>query len=550
MFLLDGKYEIISERSQGEAQTLFQATAPDGTLVLIIWFALTPEQEARFELYRRAVKRLAQAGHAAVFDVVSRPGAHYVAWHASDAAAAPAADAPLRAALAEHGFTPADADIRLVGRRSVIHGLAWEGQELLVEQPQPLPAEIRSRKRPSAPLPLWFVSNGLAFSLVVLSFLVLFSSFRFHSSNRLVAMPDVNDLGITEAAQLVANLGLQPEALAVPSEQAAGTVIRSDVATGAQLRPGRIVHLAYAFPPGQARPATVPGLKGLRFPDDVEPLLDAAGLRLGHVARIHAGTPAGIVISQGAEPDSTVGEDSEVHLLVSAGPAERLTFLPDLREQPLEEARYLAGLAGLRDDQIELDMLPASGAAAGTVLGQSLLAGQQFRLRDAVLRLNVAAGQPGGEQAELLPSLTGLDVAAVRRALPGRQLEVRTTGTTSLPEGVILQDPPAGSVAPSGVLTVTVNLHPKRTPVPRATVQVRTPQPRLLSYNWFIEPGIGNQTAQVFARTLAGDRILVASHRVRGGDRVEGNWPTTHPGVIHFQLRLNNEPYGEEQLAR
>lgn len=548
MFLLDGKYEIISERSQGEAQTLFQATAPDGTLVLITWFVLTPEQEARFEPYRRAVKNLARAGHAAVFDVVSRPGAHYVAWYASDASSTSAADMQLRAALAEHGFTPADADIRLIGRRAVIHGLAWEGQELLVEQPQPQPVS-RSRKTQRAPLPVWLVSNSLALSFVLLSSLLLFSHFRFHDSNRLLVMPDLTALNISEAAQLVANLGLQPEALPVPSERPAGTVIRSDVDAGAQLRPGRIVHLAYAFPPGQARPATVPRLKGLRFPADVEPLLEAAGLRVGHIARINVGTPAGIVISQGAEPDSTVGENSEVHLLVSAGPAERLTFLPDLREQSLEEARYLADLAGLRDDQIEVDTLPASEAAAGSVLAQSLPAGQQFRLRDAVLRLSVAAGQPG-QQVELLPSLTGLDLAAARRALPGLELEVRTVGTTSLPEGVILQDPPAGSVAPAGAVTLTVNLHPKRIPTPRATVQVRAPRPRLLSYNWFIEPGIGDQTAQVFARTPAGDRILVASRRVRGGDLVAGDWSTTHPGVIHFQLRLNNEPYGEEQLAR
>jgi beta-lactam-binding protein with PASTA domain len=545
--LLDGKYEISAERFLGDSRTLFEAAAPDGTLVLIVWFALAADEEPRFENYRRALKRLTRDGHTAVYDVVSRPGAHYVAWRAAGDSRPATADPALVAALAEHGFTPADADIRRSGRRNLIHDLAWAGQVLPGRSDAPARAPRREKPRP---LPAWAVSNGLALLLVACAGLLFLAGFLKHNNNRLVAMPDVLTLDISQAARLVSDSGLIPEAFPVPSEQAAGTVIRSGVTPGVRLRPGRTVRLAYAFPPGQARPATVPRLKGLRYPEQVESLLDSAALRTGTVARIHSATPEAIVISQSVEPDSTVGEGSAVNLLVSAGPADRLTFLPDLQGLSVEEARYLASLAGLRSEQVQEDLVPASGAEAGTVLRQSLLPWHEFRQRDAVLRLNVAAGSGAAGAATLLPSLTGLSVGEARDALPDFEIQVLETGTLELPEGIIGQNPPAGSTVQDGVLTLTVNLHPRRIPQLRPVITVRSPEQRSLGYNWYIEPGIGIQRAHVFAITLEGDRILVAGYQVQGGDIVQGEWSTSYPGVVHFELLLNNEPYGGQLLAR
>jgi hypothetical protein len=72
---------------------------------------------------------------------------------------------------------------------------------------------------------------------------------------------------------------------------------------------------------------------------------------------------------------------------------------------------------------------------------------------------------------------------------------------------------------------------------------VREPEPRALPYLWFIEPGI--------PQVMAGDRdhargrpLVVARGEVRGGGRVDGEWSTTYPGVVRFDLTLNGEPYG------
>lgn len=544
--MLDGKYEILGERTLGAARTLFEAAAPDGTLVLIDWFTLSADEEQRFEQYRRALKRLTRSGLTGVYDVVSRPGAHYVAWHAPADSKPAAADPALAQALAELGFTPESADIRRSGRHNRIYALAWDGQPLQAGSSSAPAVTLRREKR--EPLPSWAVTNGLALLLLLLAALLLLAGFQRHN-NRLVAMPDVLTLGIADAAQRVQNSNLIPEAFPVPSDQPVGTVIRTSAAAGVRLRPGRTVRLAYAFPPGQARPATVPRLKGLRYPEQVEALVDSAGLRIGNIAWINTETPEGVVISQAVEPGSTVGEDSTVDILVSSGPADRRTFLPDLRGLPVAEARWLAGLAGLRADQVQQDQIAASGAEPGTVLSQSLPPWHEFRQRDAVLRLAVAA-QSAEQPVPLLPSLVGLSVEQARLVLPEFRIEVQETGTLDLPEGVIAQDPPAGSPLQSGVLTLTVNLHPRRIPVIRPVVTERAPERRLLRYNWYVEPGIGSQTAHVFAVTLEGERILVAGSQVRGGDTVQGEWSTSYPGVIHFELLLNNEPYGGRQLAR
>ena len=76
MALLDGTYEIINRKALGEKQAQFEATAPDGSPVRIIWYEITVEQEQRFESYRRTLRQLNQLGLAALYDVVSRPGAH------------------------------------------------------------------------------------------------------------------------------------------------------------------------------------------------------------------------------------------------------------------------------------------------------------------------------------------------------------------------------------------------------------------------------------------------------------------------------------------
>ena len=104
MPLLDGKYEILAEHPLTTGVVRFDATTANGEPVRVVWYELAPEDEPAFERYRRALRRLAREDVADVLEVVSRPGARYVAWRDDRGERTPLpADAGLAARLAEVG---------------------------------------------------------------------------------------------------------------------------------------------------------------------------------------------------------------------------------------------------------------------------------------------------------------------------------------------------------------------------------------------------------------------------------------------------------------
>jgi beta-lactam-binding protein with PASTA domain len=553
MPLFDGKYEIISERALGPQQTLFEATSPDGETVRIVWYELTPEQEPRFEHYRRTVKRLKRAERAAVYDVVSRPGAHYVAWRPAGEARPAAADDELEAELSSAGYRIEDGDVRRGPRKPMLYGLSFDGTAL----PQPLadPNERPARSaRPRHFVPsAWLVTAVATLLLLAGSAIFLRAGLGVRSNDELVIVPALNGSEVNEAARKLHGLGLAVEPVPLASDLPAGTVLKSEPEAGSQLRPGRSVRLAYALPPGSVTPAEVPRVVARRYPEEAEQSLAGAGLKLGKVSRIPAEQAEGLVISQSPAAGTVVGEGSEVDLLVSAGPSEQKTFLPDLTGMPIEEARYLARLAGLSPERIIEEPVPAGRGSAGTVLAQSIRPNQPVSRDEVVVRLVVARPEGSARSGDAgLPSFVGMSLDEARRmaeALGLRPtLRVEEVSDRALPEGVVDQSPPPGT-SEATELALVVNAHPVPVPRPDVRARVREPEPRELAFRWFIEPGIPRLQARVYATTLEGDAILVHEEKVGGGDTVSGAWRTTYPGPVRFHLTLNDQPYGVEQLA-
>lgn len=550
MPLFDGKYEIINERALSPEQTLFEATAPNGEAVRIVWYELKPEQEGRFEEYRRTVKRLKRSQRAAVYDVVSRPGAHYVAWQDPGEARPVPPDSELESALAAAGYHRNDAEVRRTRWGPVLYGLAFDGAAL----PQRPPAADRPAGRPVPRRPFepqaWLVTSVVTAVLLAGSAGLVAGGWNLRSNDRLLIVPSLAGSGVNEAADRLNSLGLVAEPVPLASELPAGTVLKSEPPSGSQLRPGRSVRLAYAMPPGSVTPTEVPRVVATRYPADVEERLGGAGLRLGNVSRVPAEQAEGLVISQSPPAGSVVGEGNEVNLLVSAGPREQMTFLPELVGLPVEEARYLARVAGLSPERIIEEEVPGSRGTDGTVLAQSLRPNQPIPRSDAVLRLIVA--QPErllqAESEQGLPSFVGLDLEAARERAGRLQVRVEEISDRSLPEGVVDQSPSAGSTGAQR-LALVVNLHPVPVPRPTVSARVREPEPRELRFQWFIEPGIPRQDARVYATTLEGERSLVHREVVHGGETVSGAWHTAYPGPVRFSLTLNGQPYGVEQLA-
>ena len=563
MSLLDGKYEVISQRPLQGGITLFDAIAPDGTPLRIEWFDLGAAEDAAFERHRRLLKRLKREEMAAVHDVISRPGARYVAWLKPAPSAAPASRPELERVLADYGYQRASADIRTLGPRRppLLYGLGFDGQaapsEIFTES-ETLPARpLRTGAPPLAGLervPLPRLSWSVAAVLFLAALLLAFGAFQRRVVDEIITVPDVLGHDVLAAIETLSDLQLEVDVVPFASDSAAGTILATEPPVGTELRPGRRVSLTYARPPGSLAQTEAPGLVGLVFPDEVQAALAGAGLTLGEVARIGASTPAGIVLAQTAGPGERVGTGTPIDVLVSLGPTKEQTFLPDLVGLDEEDAIELALVAGLELDRILVDEVASGTGFSGEVLSQSLAPNVPVARADAILRLVVQAG-PQTAAAGGAPDLVGLSPEEAERvaAAAGWEVRVERLGNMALPATQVVHQAPApGQAAPegsAGQLLVMVNYHPVPLRDPGFRAVVREPEPRQVAYAWSILPGIARTQAQVWAHSLDGTRTLVARPIVEGGEVLRGVWRTSDPGPITFELLLGEIPYGDPLLV-
>ena len=566
MSLLDGKYEVIAQRPLEGGRTLFDAIAPDGTPLRIEWFELPPGEEAAFERYRRVLRTLKRDDLAALHDVVSRPGARYVAWLKPDPGTQPASDAAIAAVLQQHAFAPEAADVRRLPRKPPrLYGLAFDGLSV------PMDVTTEAEPEPAKPLrggsgrttllervPQSTLSWGLAAVLFLTAALLAMGAFQRRVVDQLVVVPDLIGTDVNDAIKALTALQLAVDVTPLASTEVAGRVLAVEPSAGSELRPNRLVRISYALPAGQLAQTEVPALVGLTYPDEVNAALTAAGLTLGDVARINAAAPGGVVLAQHVSAGERVGNGASVSVLLSAGRAHELTFIPRLVGLDVDEAIALATVAGIAPDRVFVDRVTAASGAAGTVLSQSLTPHVPVPRDDAILRLVVQTGTPiaaaGGA-----PDLVGLTLDEAHLAASSSQgtwrLVVERMATVNLPAGiVVMQSPRPGErvedvATGSELVTVTVNVHPVALRDPGVRVIVREPQARLVEYAWAIQPGIGQRVGEVWATSLDGTRTLVARPTVVGGEILRGSWRTQDPGPIRFELLLGGIPYGGPLLV-
>ncbi len=563
--MLDGKYEIISQRPLGPNSTLFDATAPNGAAVRVAWYSLEAAEEAEFERYRTLLRKLKRGERAAIYDLVSRPGAHYVAWLVppENCSGDDGEQEGIAHLLESHGWALEDAHLcadKEDGKEGVkVYGLAFERSEALnhpavaVRPQQPHRAQSVTAQEQKRRLTAWSIGTKpwLPGTILALLGMVLLASSFYRPLNReFIVVPNVRGQEVTEALSALQQLGLNTSSSPVSSSESIGQVLSSEPSAGAQLRPGRTVHLRYALPPGQLAPTDVPGLNGLSA-REAEQQLAAAGLALGELSRIHSASPSGEVIAQSWEGQAPIG--SAVDLLVSEGPQGELTFLPDLTGMTLAEANALIRAAGLGPPEIE--RVSGTGQRADIVVSQNIIPNQLIAQDAAALRLSVtgdAAQNAPPLSGTGVPNFTGMTLDAARRLAQREGLRLRDPREISsarLPTGVITQDPPPGTRSAQSV-ALTLNRPPSPVPTPAVAAEVRSGlddrgEPRRIPYSWRIQEGTPEQLAQVTVETLSGEPELIAAQRVRGGERLEGTWQTSEPGPVTFTLTLDGLRYGE-----
>ena len=129
----------------------------------------------------------------------------------------------------------------------------------------------------------------------------------------LVSMPDVTDLDLGLAREVIQAAGLQPGRVdTVRRDADAGTVLATVPAAGATVRPGDPVAMTIS---SGAAPVPVPELIGLTLAVAREQLA-LAGLRVGRLDQRFEGTP-GTVLAQNPAPGDSVIKESGVNLTIS-----------------------------------------------------------------------------------------------------------------------------------------------------------------------------------------------------------------------------------------
>jgi len=563
--LLDGKYEVIGQRPLDGGRTLFDAIAPDGTPLRIEWFDLPTGQEAAFERFRRLLRNLKRDDLAAVHDVVSRPGARYVAWLTPDPGCTTTGDDVIESVLDRHGLGPEAADIRRAPRKPArLYGLAFNGMSAPADLVEPAVVPIKplrtgaSRKVNLDQVPAPALSWGITLVLLLVATVLVLAAFQRRVVDQLIAVPDLIGADVSDAIRALSILNLDVEVVALGSTEAAGKVLAVEPGAGAELRPNRLVRISYALPAGQLAQTAVPALVGLSYPDEVKQALATAGLVLGEVARISAASPGGVVLAQNASVGERVGSGAAIDVLVSTGPARALTFVPRLVGLDADRATELAVIAGIAPDRILIDTVSAATGSAGTVLSQSLAPNVTVPRDDAILRLVVQSGSPTAA-AGGVPDLVGMTLPQAESSLAGStgrwRLVTQSLSSLNLPAGIIVMQAPAPgtqatdpSAAPRD-LVITLNVHPVALGDPGVIAIVRQPQARMVEYAWTILPGIGRTVAEVWATRLDGSRTLVARPTVTGGEILRGAWRTIDPGPITFELLLGGVPYGDPLLV-
>ncbi|WP_235514580.1 PASTA domain-containing protein [Deinococcus sp. Leaf326] len=364
MRTIDGKYEVVRELSRSGNVTLYEVNAAAGALRRVAWFTVGSQADRQgFHTYRTALRAISPAG---LTDVVARPGAYYAVWQPvtgtplTDVVTQPQkqeetveAVQALAAALANHGFALADADVVLDGQAPRVAYLRPAPQGRSPEDIAALNAptlaalaggRVRRKKRERAPGAWLSFVPGLLF-LGGAGWLGAQAA-QIYLNPPVKAVAAVTGKDARTAAQTLTQSGFRVEyAYGDNANAAVGAVLRQEPAGGTTLPIGRQIVLTVNKPPLMS----VPRVEDQTV-DQARSLLRDGGLRLGKVVRVDgtlSATPEGRIVAQVPAQGSSTERGQPVQVMVSTGVQGKETWIADLSGMTFEQARDHTRAAGL-----------------------------------------------------------------------------------------------------------------------------------------------------------------------------------------------------------
>ena len=202
----------------------------------------------------------------------------------------------------------------------------------------------------------------------------------------------------------------------------------------------------------QANMTTVPTLQGMTKADAATALVTAQ-LQLGKVGNtqtVQEGVPAGVVVGQSPAAGGKVAKGSKVGITLNGPTQAPVPSEVGQTEAQAIEALQTAGFTAGPSTQAFSSKFPA-----GIVISQSPVAGTQST-PGSVVTLTVSKGIKQGT----VPDVTGTSQTAATRTLQaaGFGVSVRTASSTSVDEGQVMSQSPAGGVTAVAGTTVVITI--------------------------------------------------------------------------------------------
>ena len=298
---------------------------------------------------------------------------------------------------------------------------------------------------------------AVAALLVVVGVFALISV-RDYFTVREVRLPDVVGMAFPDAARVLRQAGLQPQAFVENLPGADRQSVTSQAPdAGTVVRQGRIIHVGVNNPPAQTR---VPQLTGMSEDDALK---RAAELNVPVTALDYRAdaTDLGTVIAQKPAAGGQLGADEKLALTVSTGPARQALTVPDLKG--MDRVAAVAKLKALGFTEVEALPGGVSFDKIGAVTSTLPKAGATVPPGTPVAVFYALSGRAIVE----VPNVSGMPLWRAQLALEAAQLligHVDYVLKSDQPQGVVNVEP-SGFTLPGTPVQLTVNGKPGTNPL-------------------------------------------------------------------------------------
>lgn len=204
---------------------------------------------------------------------------------------------------------------------------------------------------------------------------------QFILKGETVLVPDLTGKTVSQARTALTrkDLSLATRGTEFSDTLEKGLIISQDPPPDSPLRVTGAVRVVIS---GGSRMVKVPKMIGKSLENSMT-MLKEAGLTRGFIAQIHTGRfPAGRVIAQKPDPDSSADRHSLVNLLISQGGQDDLFIMPDLINRKADSVAAKLKAAGFQVAELHYVYYP--GQPSGVVVNQDPPFGYRIQKRSRI----------------------------------------------------------------------------------------------------------------------------------------------------------------------